>query len=47
MLHAGDKAPDFTLPDQNGDPVKLSGLKGQTIVLYFIPAPTGRLTASA
>ncbi len=37
MLHAGDKAPDFELPDQNGDPVKLSDLKGQTVVLYFYP----------
>ena len=34
MLQAGDKAPDFELPDQNGDPVKLSNLKGQTVVLY-------------
>lgn len=37
MLQAGDKAPDFELPDQNGDPVKLSDLKGQMVVLYFYP----------
>lgn len=37
MLQPGDKAPAFTLPDQNGDPVKLSDLKGQTVVLYFYP----------
>ena len=37
MLQAGDKAPDFKLPDQNSDPVKLSDLKGQTVVLYFYP----------
>jgi len=37
MLQAGDKAPDFELPDQNGDPVGLSELKGQTVVLYFYP----------
>lgn len=37
MLNSGDKAPDFELPDQNGDPVKLSDLKGQTVVLYFYP----------
>ncbi len=37
MLQAGDKAPDFELPDQNGDPVKLSDLKGQTLVLFFYP----------
>jgi thioredoxin-dependent peroxiredoxin len=37
MLQAGDNAPDFELPDQNGDPVKLSDLRGQTVVLYFYP----------
>jgi peroxiredoxin Q/BCP len=37
VLQPGDKAPAFTLPDQNGDPVKLSDLKGQTVVLYFYP----------
>ena len=37
MLKPGDKAPAFTLPDQNGDPVKLSDFKGQTVVLYFYP----------
>jgi thioredoxin-dependent peroxiredoxin len=37
VLEPGDKAPDFTLPDQNGDPVKLSDLGGQTVVLYFYP----------
>ena len=37
MLQAGDKAPDFELPDQNDDPVKLADLKGQMVVLYFYP----------
>ncbi len=37
MLDAGDNAPDFTLPDQNGDVVTLSDLRGQTVVLYFYP----------
>lgn len=37
MLEPGDKAPSFTLPDQNGDAVKLSDLKGQTLVLFFYP----------
>jgi thioredoxin-dependent peroxiredoxin len=37
VLEPGDSAPDFTLPDQHGDPVKLSDLKGQTVVLYFYP----------
>jgi len=33
----GDKAPDFTLPDQNGEPVKLSSFEGKNVVLYFYP----------
>ena len=37
MLKPGDMAPAFTLPDQNGDPVKLSDLRGQTVVVYFYP----------
>ncbi len=36
-LQPGDEAPDFTLPDQHGTPVKLSGLRGRTVVLYFYP----------
>ena len=36
-LQAGDLAPDFTLADQDGDPVSLSGLRGKTVVLYFYP----------
>jgi thioredoxin-dependent peroxiredoxin len=44
----GDKAPDFTLPDQAGNPVSLSGLKGKTVVLYFYPkADTPGCTAQA
>src|SRR5690349_19885744 len=37
MLEQGADAPDFTLPDQDGNDVTLSGLKGQTVVLYFYP----------
>jgi peroxiredoxin Q/BCP len=37
VLEAGNKAPAFTLSDQNGEKVKLSDLKGQTVVLYFYP----------
>jgi peroxiredoxin Q/BCP len=37
MLEPGDDAPDFTLPDQHGDPVTLSGLRGKSVVLYFYP----------
>jgi thioredoxin-dependent peroxiredoxin len=37
MVEQGDIAPDFTLPDQDGNPVKLSDLRGQPVVLYFFP----------
>lgn len=37
MLEAGATAPDFTLPNQNGNQVKLSDLRGETVVLYFYP----------
>jgi peroxiredoxin Q/BCP len=37
MLTRGDTAPDFTLPDQAGEPVTLSDLRGQTVVVYFYP----------
>jgi thioredoxin-dependent peroxiredoxin len=33
----GDIAPDFTLPDQHGEPVTLSSLHGKNVVLYFYP----------
>ncbi len=36
-LSEGKKAPDFTLKDDNGGTVKLSGLKGKKVVLYFYP----------
>jgi peroxiredoxin Q/BCP len=37
VLEAGASAPDFTLPDQDGNEVSLAGLQGETIVLYFYP----------
>jgi thioredoxin-dependent peroxiredoxin len=37
MLSEGDPAPDFSLPDQNGDEIELSALRGETVVLYFYP----------
>ena len=37
MLEIGTKAPDFTLPDQDGNMVTLSSLQGQKVVLYFYP----------
>lgn len=39
MLKPGDRAPAFTLPDQDGNPVSLGALLGDgPIVLYFYPA---------
>ena len=37
MLEIGTKAPDFTLPDQNGEMHSLSDYKGKKVVLYFYP----------
>ncbi|MGA9635135.1 MAG: thioredoxin-dependent thiol peroxidase [Solirubrobacterales bacterium] len=37
MVEQGDQAPDFTLPDQDGNRVTLSELRGQSVVLYFYP----------
>ena len=37
MLEAGTKAPAFTLPDQDGNPVSLSVFAGKRVVLYFYP----------
>jgi len=36
-LARNDKAPEFTLPDQDGNEVSLSALRGKTVVLYFYP----------
>ncbi len=36
-MNIQDKAPNFTLPDQNGAKVSLSSFKGQNVVLYFYP----------
>ena len=37
MLETGTKAPDFSLPDQNGSTVRLSDFQGKKVVLYFYP----------
>jgi thioredoxin-dependent peroxiredoxin len=37
MLQDGDKAPDFQLPDAHGESLRLSGLKGRPVVVYFYP----------
>ena len=37
-LAPGDEAPDFTLPDADGNPMSLSKLRGQRVIVYFYPA---------
>ena len=37
MIEQGQTAPEFTLPDQDGNPVSLDDYRGQTVVLYFYP----------
>ena len=37
MLAIGTKAPDFTLPDQNGDMYALKDYRGRKVILYFYP----------
>jgi len=36
-IEVGDKAPQFTLPDQDGEKVALKNLLGQWVVVYFYP----------
>jgi thioredoxin-dependent peroxiredoxin len=48
MIEPGTPAPDFTLPDQQGDDVSLSDFRGSPVVLYFYPkADTPGCTAQA
>jgi thioredoxin-dependent peroxiredoxin len=37
-LAPGDAAPDFTLPDAQGNAVSLSSLRGKRVIIYFYPA---------
>jgi peroxiredoxin Q/BCP len=36
-INVNDKAPEFTLQDENGKDISLKGLRGKTVVLYFYP----------
>ncbi len=36
-VQVGDVAPDFTLPNQSGEPISLHDLRGKNVVLYFYP----------
>ena len=37
MLNVGDKAPEFTLPNQEGESVSLSDFEGKQVVVWFFP----------
>ena len=37
VMNITDKAPDFTLPDENGKNVSLKDFRGKTVVLFFFP----------
>ena len=37
MLEAGTKAPEFTLPDKDGNMISLADFRGKKVVLYFYP----------
>ncbi|HET6743931.1 MAG TPA: redoxin domain-containing protein, partial [Kribbella sp.] len=37
-LSVGDTAPDFTLPDADGNDVALADLRGKNVIVYFYPA---------
>jgi peroxiredoxin Q/BCP len=37
MIEAGATAPDFTLPDHDGNPVHLADLRGKWVVLWWYP----------
>jgi peroxiredoxin len=43
MIGTGSPAPDFTLPDQDGNRVSLSDYRGRTVVLVFYPADFSRV----
>ena len=36
-MKVNDKAPDFSLPDENGKDVSLKDLRGKTVILFFYP----------
>ena len=36
-MKVNDKAPDFTLSDENGQQVSLKDLQGKTVILFFFP----------
>jgi peroxiredoxin Q/BCP len=44
MVTVGEKAPDFTLSDENGKPVKLNSFKGKKLVVFFYDSDSAPAT---
>src|SRR6516165_12212682 len=42
VMETNGKAPEFTLPDENGNPVSLQQFRGKTVVLFFYPKAATR-----
>ena len=36
-MRTGDKAPDFSLPNESGSTIKLSDFRGKNVILFFYP----------
>jgi peroxiredoxin Q/BCP len=36
-MKINDKAPEFTVPDENGKEVSLKDFRGKTVILFFFP----------
>ena len=36
-MQVNDKAPEFTLPDEDGQDVSLKDLRGKNVILFFFP----------
>jgi len=37
LLAVGDRAPDFSLPNHNGENINLSDFRGKEVILWFFP----------
>ena len=44
MVAEGERAPDFTLPNQDGEEVRLADLRSRSVVLYFYPRADTRVS---
>lgn len=47
IVQVGERAPDFELPDQDGQTVRLSDLRGRRVVRYYYPKADTRSKSSS